>query len=59
MCKLIKTLFEIIKKIIIGKNINLECYTIFMRDLYNDVGSETITFPLTYIAHCYNERSLQ
>jgi len=34
--------------------IHLECYTIFMRDLYNDVGSETITFYLTYIVHCYN-----
>jgi len=39
---MIKTLFEIIKNSLLEKLIYLECYTIFMRDLYNDVGSEII-----------------
>ena len=46
---MIKTIFEIIKKSLLEKIIHLECYTIFMRDLYNDyAGSKNSNYCIHF-----------
>ena len=49
MCKIIKTIFEIINKSLLEKIIQLECYTIFMRDLYRDsAGSKNSNYRIPF-----------